>query len=310
MRTVGPVLLSLAVLSCGSDESPNNPPEELVNTVVVEADGITVYSPEFEVPAGDSFTCIYMDYETESDMAIISGDGVQEEGGHHIIAYYADSPREPGVHLCDDEEMTNLNQIAGSAGDGGQVLELPEGLALNVPAGKQLVLQAHYINTSGGSRKVKDWVKIIAGDPAEVKEFANYFVTNDEGFQLEPNAPLTRTTECEVEEDFQIALALPHMHELGEHFLIEHLDADGNVKETLFDTDWQLSFGSHPPIRTWEMSEPYLLKKGDRLRQRCDWNNSSADTVLFPVEMCLTFFYYWPGKEDLICDMVPVVDAP
>lgn len=309
MRTIAAVTLSsVLALSCSETETDTAPQEDPVNAVLVEADGLKVFTPEFEIPTGDSFTCIYMDYVTEENMAIVSGDGIQDEGGHHIIVYYADTPREPGVHECDDAEMTNLNQIAGSSGDGGQVLSLPAGLALDVPAGKQIVLQAHYINVSGETRKVKDWAKIIKGDPEKIESFVNYFVTNDEGFELTPNSPNERTTECVLDRDFQIALTLPHMHELGRHFLIEHLDADGKLLETLFDTDWQESYTSHPPIRTWEMSEPYVLKKGEKLRQRCDWDNSSPDTVLFPIEMCLTFFYYWPGGDDLICDMKPVAE--
>ncbi len=295
--------------SCGRESTGDGgktPAEPAPGSVVDAADGITFYTPEFEVPTGDSFTCIYTSYSTSEELTIVNGDGKQGAGGHHIIAYFADQPREPGVHKCADEEMTNLNQIAGSAGDGGQVLGLPEGLALKVPADKQIVLQAHYINTSGKAHTTRDWAKISKGDPSKVKSFVNYFVTNDDAFQLEPNAPMKRTSDCLVDQDFQIALGLPHMHELGKHFKLDLLDEKGTLVETLIDTDWQASYASHPPVQTWPMSAPRLFKKGQRLRQTCEWDNSTTDPVLFPREMCLSFFYYWPGNGDLNCKMTPV----
>src|SRR5687768_18596686 len=96
--------ITLFAASCGEESPPEDetPPP---GTVVEDATGITFYTPEFEVPLGDSFTCIYLDYTTKEELSIVSGDGVQGYGGHHIIAYYAEQPREPGVHACSDEEM-------------------------------------------------------------------------------------------------------------------------------------------------------------------------------------------------------------
>jgi len=273
--------------------------------VVDDASGVTVYTPEFDVPPGDSFTCINMDYKTAEELSVVGGDGKQGPGGHHIIVYYATDERTPGVHPCDDAEMVNLNQISGSAGDGGQVLTLPEGLAIKVPVGKQFVVQAHYINITGETEHVRDWAKIVKGDPAKINAYVNYFVTNDDGFQIPAASKYTRTSECTVDRDFQMAIVVPHMHELGEHFKLEVLDEQGVHVDTPVDTDWQPSYTSHPPIGVYPIDTPYLLKKGQKLRQSCSWDNTSANPTLFPREMCLTFFYYWPGDGDLDCTMVP-----
>ncbi len=300
-------LSTLALGSCTADDTDTSGETGLVNTVVEEADGITAYSPEFEVPPGDSFTCIYFDYKTTREMSVISGDGLQGKGGHHVLIYYADTPREPGVHTCTDEEMTNLHQVSGSAGEGGtQVLALPDGLALKVPPGKQLVMEAHYINSTDASYKVKDWAKIVEGDASKVKDYVNYFVTNDEAFELSPSAATKRVSECTATRDFQMALALPHMHELGSHFTLEHFDAAGETLGKLIDVKWALSFISHPPALTWDMTTPYMIKKGEKLRQTCEWNNSTTNPVIFPREMCVAFFYYWPGDGDIQCEMVEI----
>lgn len=301
------VPLAASLASCDTDTTTDDGTQgDPLDTAVETASEVRYTTPEFVVPPGDSFTCFYTNFTTTEDMAIVSGDGIQGPGGHHIIAYFAEEARPVGHHTCEDQEMVNLNQIAGSAGDGGQVLGLPEGLAIKVPKGKQIVVQAHYINTSGADETVHDTVKIIKGDPAKVKSFVNYFVTDDEGFEIAPNAPLVRQTECTIDKDYQMAIALPHMHELGEHFSLEVIGVDGKVRDHLIDTDWQLSFTSHPPVQSWGMDTPYLLKKGEKLRQTCTWQNSTTDPVIFPREMCLAFFYYWPGEADLDCNMVPV----
>lgn len=301
---------ALVVSSCSTESKPddggNDTKEPPPGSVVEDADAITFYTPEFEVPPGDSFTCVYLDYSTKEELTIIGGDGIQGKGGHHIIAYYANSPREVGLHTCEDAEMVNLNQISGSAGDGGQVLKLPEGIALKVPAGKQIVLQAHYINTSGETYKTRDWASIAKGDPAKVTAYANYFVTDDEAWEIAPNSPTKHTSVCKLDRDFQVALDLPHMHEFGKHFTMEVLDENDNVIDTPIDTDWQPLYTSHPPINAYTVGEPYMLKKGQKLRQTCEWQNSTSDPMVFPREMCVGFFYYWPGDGDLDCDMQPV----
>jgi hypothetical protein len=300
---------SLAV-SCNTekaDDKKDVQTEPAPNSVVESADGLTFYSPEFDIPPADSFTCIYTNYTTAKEWSVVGAAGVQGDGGHHLLVMYANDPRPVGVHTCTDDDMVNLTQIAGTAGKTNtQVLALPTGLAVKVPAGKQIVLQAHYINTTGATHSTRDWVKMSSIDPSLVKDYVNYFVTNDDGFEIPPNAPLQRTTTCAIDRDYQVALALPHMHELGQHFKLEVLDDQGAVIDTPLETDWQDSYTSHPPVKTWTMEAPYMLRKGQTLRQTCTWDNSSASPVIFPSEMCLAFFYYWPGQGDIDCEMKEV----
>jgi len=305
LTALGTTAIALSAVSAchvGTSSTGGNT-EPPPNTVVDDATGVTVYTPEFQVPPGDSFTCFYMNYKTAEELSIIGGDGIQGQGGHHILLYYATDPRPVDTHPCDDAEMTNLNQISGSAGKEGQVLSLPPGLAIKVPAGKQLVVQAHYINITGKTQTVRDWVKMEKGIPSQIHNYVNYFVTDDEGFQVPPSAPLTRTTECVVDRDYQLAISLPHMHEYGSHFTLEVLDANRNHLDTPIDTTWSPVYTSHPPIKVYDMSAPYLLKKGQILRQTCAWNNTTTDPLLFPREMCVGFMYYWPGAGDITCNM-------
>ncbi len=262
---------------------------------------------EFEVPAGDSFTCFYTSTYTDRELSVGSASGSQGPGGHHILVFYTDAPRDPQYHPCNDAEMTSWHQIAGSAGQDmrGEVLGLPDGLALKVPAGKQLVIQAHYINTSAAAKKVHDTVTLNLVAAANVKSYVNYFVTNDDKFEVPAHATgyVSRTL-CNVEQDLQVALTLGHMHEYGKHYQLEIIDANDQVLQTLRSDDWTEEFTSHPPITKYGMQQPLLLERGMRLRQTCTWDNTSDQPLLFPREMCLSFMYYFPGMgQDLDCKM-------
>ena len=302
---IAPVMFAIGLTACGSTEDGSDPaPTE------ESGDFLTFSTGEFEIPAGDSFTCFYTNTFTDRELSVIGASGSQGPGGHHILAYYAEQEHELGHHECVDSEMVNLHQIAGASGKGtaseGSVLSLPDGLALKVPAGKQLVLQAHYINTSGAPMKVNDTVGLKLVDPATVKSYVNYFVTLDEKFKIEPNAALTRVSTCKLDRDFDMVIILGHMHELGKHYTLETIDADGKSLEKIRDDEWLPSYSSHPPISNFPMDAPYHLSKGTILRQTCSWDNTTPETVLFPREMCLAFSYYFPGDGDLICDMTPV----
>ncbi|HVV86814.1 MAG TPA: hypothetical protein VHE35_27440 [Kofleriaceae bacterium] len=262
---------------------------------------------EFTVPIGDSFTCFYLDQRSAAELSVSGAGGGQGLGGHHIIAYYADEDRPVGHHPCTDEEMTNLHQIAGSAGDSGAgVLVLHDGLALKVPPGKQFVLQSHYINATDSEQTVSDYVNLELARPEDVYAYVNYFVTNDDHFDIPPTADYTHTTYCRVNRDLDVALTLGHMHEAGRHYELDLMGQGGGAAaaQPLISNDWQPVYASHPPVTYYTVAQPLHVAAGSVLRQTCDWSNTTAHEEIFPREMCLSFMYYFPGDgDDIVCDM-------
>jgi len=300
---IAPFVFAVGLTACGgtddsSTEEKTPPPDE---------NSLTFTTGEFEVPAGDSFTCFYTDQYTDRELAVYDAEGYQGPGGHHIVVYWTDDTRDAGYHPCLDSEMTTWHQIAGgsekSAKAGEGVVALDDGLAIKVPAGKRLVMQAHYINTTGKPETVTDSVKLRLLDPALVKAYVNYFVTLDLGFKLPPATKTTSTTTCTTNRDFDMVTVLGHMHELGRHYKLETIDESGQTLDIIRDDEWLAEYSSHPPVGRYSMAEPYHLAKGTKLRQTCTWDNTTMETATFPREMCLAFFYYFPGTEDLICPM-------
>lgn len=272
-------------------------------------DTLSFTTGEFEAPPGDSFECFYTDTFTDREINVWGANGQQGLGGHHILVYYTDVPRDPQHHPCDDAEMVSWHQISGSGGQDNPAegaIALPEGFALKVPAGKQLVLQAHYINTTGAPQKVNDQVKLFLMDAADVESYVNYYTVVDQGFEVAPLSKLERSSVCTVERDFDMLLSLGHMHEYGTHYKMEIIDDKGGMKEMIRDEAWREEFVSHAPVTYYPKDKPLHLAKGTRLRQTCTWNNTTADPLLFPREMCVGFFYYFPDAGELNCEEMTV----
>jgi hypothetical protein len=295
VRSLTPIALVAGVAGCGGSGAGQ------------AASTVTFTTPQFTIPAGDSFTCFYTDKFSDQEYSVNNADGVQGPGGHHILVYYTDNPRPVQNHPCVDAEMVNWHQIAGSAGKanepGATVLGLPPGFAIRVPQGKQFVIQAHYINTTGAPMTTQDTVTLNIVDPTKVKNYVSYFATNDDGFTVPPASEYTHTTYCSVPQDLQMILSLGHMHEYGTQFQLDVVDGNNQSLQSLRNDAWSPAYTSHPPITYYPDTSPLTLKQGARLRQSCTWTNPSPNPLAFPNEMCVAFFYYFPEDQDIVCNM-------
>jgi hypothetical protein len=307
-RFVGMVLVcSVALSGCGDGE-------ESVPAPVPPANQLAFETGEFDVEPGDIFECFYLPVTTTEELAVNKAVGVQGPGGHHISVYYTDVHREPGHHPCIDAEMINWHLVMGAGGEGQSLdqdqVSLPDGIAMKLPEGMQIVLQAHYINATGQTQRVNDRVVLTLLEPAEVDQYANTFVTNDEAFEIPPASTYTITSECTVQTDVSVLLMVGHMHERGSRYTLERIDESGATLATIYDEAWLPQYTSHPPVLRATVADPMVLAKGTHLRQTCTWQNDMQTPLLFPDEMCLSFSFYLPDKGELFCDMQPVAPGP
>ncbi|GAC1579145.1 MAG: hypothetical protein NVS3B20_10160 [Polyangiales bacterium] len=290
------VATGLAALSCSGSKS---------EPAATDFSKLALSTGEFDVPRGDSFECFYTDQVTPRELGVQGATGSQETGGHHLVIYYTDVSRPPQHHKCEDAEMVNWHQVAGVGGEPGNtdtVIGLPSGFAQKVPAGKQLVMQAHYIN-AGPPKKVTDHATLNMLEPSQVKQYANDIFHSNAEWTIPAKAPFEVSSTCRVGEDVQMLLILGHLHEQGKHFKLERLDDAGKTADVLYDHDWSPSYSSHPPIARWTPENPLLIKKGTRLRQTCTWNNATDQALTFPREMCVFFGYYFPDHGELNCQI-------
>lgn len=260
-----------------------------------------LYSPPIEVPAeSEVIMCSYLEVDPDEDWYITATQGQQMTGGHHIAVFMAvNRDDDPTPHECTDEEMTNFNFVAGAGGGGGQDTVMPEGRALRVPAGRQLVIQSHYLNTSKEPRLVMDAVDLKRVEFDESLEIVDPFAMIYSDFVIPPGEELEHVKECTVNKPRSIYTLLGHTHDYGVLFEFE-LEREGSGEPELLyrATDGPL-LRDNPEIKQYD--PPLQVEPGDTLRMRCKWNNTTDEPLGWPEEMCVGLMYYGPGEGWLTC---------
>ena len=259
---------------------------------------------DYQVAGGDAFECFYTDVITDRELAVRGAAGVQQAGGHHITIYYTELIKDPQHHPCETAEMADWRMIGGG-GDEAEAavakLRMPEGLAIRVPAGAQIVLQSHYINL-GESFTANDSASLELVPTDSIDAYVNQFVFNDVGFAIPPHQEFESVSTCTAPADVDIIRLLGHMHEWGTYYHLERLDESDEPVETVIEKEWDPVFTSDPEILTFEPAAPMHIAAGTRLRQTCRWSNDTAEPILFPREMCLAYGLYFPDDGEIFCD--------
>ena len=297
----GLALGSLALTGCGS-ESANQPPPGPATVdefAVIPAvpDGAVQYDfPEQIVqPGADVETCYFME-PVKEDMFAKSLESYQGKFGHHLILFRAEKPEPVGsVRDCTSvQDMINLLPAISSVNFG--VSEFPAGMAIRIPAGTQLVLQQHTVNTSENAIRLREAVHIRFVPKSEVQVLAGFYGVTDLDFILKPHTAQTRTSDCVVPYDMNLLVATPHMHEWGTQFWTKMGPVD-NLKTVIDIPKWRAEMRDFPPLTQFPLDAPMVLKQGDIVRTSCSWMNTTEEDIIFPHEMCATAGYYYPAAE-------------
>ena len=287
------------------DEGPQ-PVDEFPKEQPATIEGAIVFHfPEIVVPAAtDQIFCQFLEPEKE-DVYISSLTSYQGVHGHHLVIFAA-TDQEPANTVRDcttPQDMTNLIPIVSSVNFG--LAKFPEGMAVRVKKGTQLVLQQHYLNTTEHAIRTHDVSMVTTRKLADVKVTAGFYGTSDINFKLEatPGKPQTVKFECEIPHDLNVLLMGPHMHEWGQTFLAEAGPHDA-MQKIIDIPKWDAKMRDFPPVKEYTGDAPLVLKKGDFIRTTCVFNNTTGKPLVFPHEMCATYGYYFPapeGSEEWTC---------
>lgn len=288
IRTLA-VVLALVACSCAGPATDPGPSARITDTA------LEVRTGTFEVPPGESLTCFYTSLITDRELPIAGATGMQGEGGHHITLYYTEATGDPEHHPCTESEMASWRMVAGTGGEpgAGDDQSLPPRMALRIPSGVQIVIQAHYINTSGAPMEVSDELAANILAPSDIDEYAAMFVVHEDRFEIPARTAFETVSECVLTDELSIVLLMGHMHSSGTMFALERIAADGTATE-LYRHDWESAFASHPPVNRYTLAEPLILPAGTRLRQTCRWQNATDASMVFPTEMCDGVMFYFP----------------
>jgi hypothetical protein len=271
--------VSATLLACGVD-SPTQPdgPEILPNLKVPPKpeNGIQVITPIFRgiAPSSDNEVCTWTDAVFDQTTDVRKSQAFQTEpGGHHVVAYYTTIKQPPGTQrICQDTDMATFRLLAG--GGEGIVNEAPGNLVYRIPAGAQLVLNHHYLNTTDQTLDGQSGVNLEFAGPGSYVPSGNLAIV-DTSLDVQPGAYRT-TIHCAFDRDFKLWYLIPHMHQWGVN---EKVDLTrGGVTAHLFDTTWDPACAFHPcvatsrlrPIRVPKrLSARRLLRRVCSIRRTC-----------------------------------------
>jgi hypothetical protein len=258
---------------------------------------------------GPGVETYYCGFRTlKSDLWISDFRPLLPPGTHHVTIGYQDPGTTPDGLISSDSTMDKAPCTGTTLGDelsygatvGGQDFSLPAGVAVKIPAGKQLVFGLHVLNAGSTPLSGHSGVQSISPDPSKVTQEAE--VVAAENFQLNiPPGRVTQYATCTMAGDVTIFALLHHMHQTGIHMTTTAgpADAGPDADITLLDGDYQ--FGDQHYVT---LAKPIPLKKGEQLHVTCLYDNPGPATLTFGEsttknEMCISFVYRYPAIEGL-----------
>lgn len=266
----------------------------------LESGGAALFTDVVTVPAGrDVMYCTYTNFISKEKVYIHDSKAVQTKYGHHATLQYSLTPQTPGTHECPANGLEQQqSRILGGMGE-GQNVEYPPSVVSEVPAGAQLMINHHWINTSDSAIEAQAEL-ITVPPPAGVTKLvvARSFNVLAGQFQIAPHATGQASATCTFDRDVQLISALGHMHEWGVHIKSERMGAEPDV---LFDYDFDPTMAIEPKVDYYTLEAPYSFKKGESVRVTCQWNNTTDATLMYPGEMCVLSGWQIGSERDTIC---------
>jgi hypothetical protein len=281
-------VLGLSLLGCGTD-GPSGP-ETLPNLEVPEVpeNGVQIITPIFEniQPGTDNEICAWSDVILDKQTDIKTTVGYQTEPpGHHAILFYTLDPQPPGQRRCTDTDMATFRYLTGN-GSNGEPNTAPGDLVFRVPAGAQLVVNSHYLNTSDEVVKGQSLINVLFAEPGKQYTASGSTVFLDSSIEV-PLGVSTFKTSCIVDKQQKFWYMIPHMHRWGTNIKVDLTRKNSTTAESLFDTDWREQYTFHPPEKRFDPKDPFIINVGDQVDVTCTWNNDEPNTLAFGFEMCV-----------------------
>lgn len=299
------ITVGLAALACGSETSAPAPapgPAAAANELRIE-------TTEFVVPAGKEIqSCYYTTLPNADEVFVRQFDATQAVGGHHVIIMQPLTPMPDGTIEDCTEGDAMVKYIPLVLSSELNHLDLPDGLAVPLPAHAQVVLQSHYINTTPNDIRAKDVVDLKFRDPSEHFERLGFWATSVLDLNIPPAQISTLKYKCAVEKDMKVVSLIGHMHDNGYQLSIDIGPASAVQRIYTID-QWESGFRDRPPNKTWTTSDPFQVHAGDEIDVACTWDSKATQTLHFPAEMCASNAWYFPADGSVTC-MGTVLSAP
>jgi copper type II ascorbate-dependent monooxygenase-like protein len=269
----------LAVVGCASPPSEEQLPPETKWQPLIEAD----WSIE---PGAEDYYCVRK--TVEEDVWVRAFDSLSPPGTHHAVLTYGPPDGPDGLVACDSFENHDV-MIYGS-GVGSRPFAMPDGVAVRIPAGDQLLLNLHLFNATGEMITGSSGVRYEALEDSAGYIEAQAILMGPEELTIPPGDMSVKGT-CTLAKDTTLFAVAPHMHQLGRHMTVTAKYDDES--EILFDAAYDFE-----DQQITSLPQQVPLHAGDRIEVRCDYQNNTGNTVVWGestlAEMCFAGVYRYP----------------
>jgi hypothetical protein len=212
---------------------------------------------------------------------------------HHGSLYAAAGLPDVGEIPCDP--MPTRVAALGVYTPGIEPLQLPEGVAIELPAGTQrLLVVAHTVRRAVGPADTTYVDMDLAAEP--VLHSTNWVDVFGPVPNIQPGEAVTSVADCRFPVATHIVSVWPHMHRIGSEFHGVIVRADG-TREPLLD------------VKPWDYEHQFIypvdvqLQPGDTVQTQCRWFNNTSDLVISGPystdEMCNQGLLVWPFDSAL-----------
>jgi len=221
------------------------------------------------------------------DMWVKAFRPIAPTGTHHTGVSILDSPQGPDSEFGCGPSLDGRS-LFGS-GVGTNDLTFPEGVAIKISAGDQIMLNLHLFNTSSSALDGVSGALVQLANPDEVTSEAEIVLAGTMNFSIPPGQQASASGSCQFGQDATVFTLFPHMHQLGSHMKATH---NGTV---LLDEPYSFTEQLNHLI------DPVMVHAGDSIGVTCTWNNTTSNTVSFGdsslQEMCFLGLYRYPASN-------------
>lgn len=243
-------------------------------------------SGDWQLPKGtEDYACVYA--TAQEDVYINSFRPISPFGTHHTVLTAQPTPIQPdGIYACDAN--TNGPEMLYGSGVDTADYSLPQGVAVKVSAGHQLILNLHLLNASTNPLTGTSGVEVKTLDATDVDFEAEALLAGKTDGLTVGFGETTQSGTCTMGSDVTVGAVFPHMHQLGVHLKATAQPMGVSLRDAPYEFDSQ----------QWYPIEPLALSKGDQLNVDCTYVNNTTDVVGFGdssyAEMCFLGAMIWP----------------
>ena len=246
-------------------------------------------------PSTEKYVCVRL--TAASDLFIRSLRPVAPAGTHHTVLMLGPPDGPDGTTDC--TSALGKPAIFGS-GVGTETLDLPDGVAVHVRPGQQMLLNLHLFNATDAPMTGTSGVEILAAAPGDVRHEAGIVLIGKAlGLTVPPNLS-TQVGRCTTPANVTVFAIGPHMHMLGRHMKVTYASATGASARVLHDQPY-----SFDEQRFGMLAPQLVTAAGGRITVECTYMNPTGQTVYFgessTQEMCYAVAFVHPAPPVQQC---------